>query len=539
MFTLTSVIEYVAVALAGALLYGLCLRTALGALQQCGYGGKAYLAWLFRRRNMLRSRLGLLALLTALTMLVLGFCFTFAERWAGYVVLLPVPLFSALYCYADRRALKVPLRQTARVLRIVAVNAVLLFLLSLALVLAGNAAAYWTEPEFVDNLRYLPLALVPLLSPYVLALAGAIDAPFSARKNAKFVAAAREKLAAAPCVKVAVAGSFGKTSVKNFLAQFLARRFRVVATPASYNTPLGIARAAMEADLGSCDVFIAEMGARRPGDIAELCSMVRPGHCILTGIGPQHVQTFGSLEAVVAAKSEVLAGTAAGGFAVVGQDENTAALAPLAKELCYVPVGEGHEYGLRDLQCTVEGTSFTLVLGGAERPVHVKLLGAHSAFDVALAAAMAHKLGVPAEEIARAAERLAPVPHRLQPVEANGVTVLDDSYNANARGAAEAVRVLRLFAGRKFVVTPGLVEMGVLEERENAALGAQLCGLDRVILVGDTLVAAVKEGYLAAGGNAQALTVVPTLEKAKEVLSRELSSGDAVLFLNDLPDIYN
>ena len=200
MFTLTSVIEYVAVALAGALLYGLCLRTALGALQQCGYGGKAYLAWLFRRRNMLRSRLGLLALLTALTMLVLGFCFTFAERWAGYVVLLPVPLFSALYCYADRRALKVPLRQTARVLRIVAVNAVLLFLLSLALVLAGNAAAYWTEPEFVDNLRYLPLALVPLLSPYVLALAGAIDAPFSARKNAKFVAAAREKLAAAPCV---------------------------------------------------------------------------------------------------------------------------------------------------------------------------------------------------------------------------------------------------------------------------------------------------------------------------------------------------
>ena len=96
-----------------------------------------------------------------------------------------------------------------------------------------------------------------------------------------------------------------------------------------------------------------------------------------------------------------------------------------------------------------------------------------------------------------------------------------------------------LFEGRKIVVTPGLVELGILEEKENKALGARLVGMDRVILVGATLVTAVKNGYLEAGGDAQKLTVVPSLEKAQELLETELKEGDTVLFLNDLPDIYN
>ena len=538
MFTLTAVIETIAVALACALLYGLCLRTALGALQQAGYDGKTYRAWLRRRGNMLLSRFGLLALLTALTMLVLGFCFTFAEGWAAYIALVPVPLFVGLFCYADRRALKVPLESTPRVRRICAINAALPFVLSFALVLAGGAVAHWTRPEFVDNLRYLPLALVPLLAPHALSLANRLEKPVSSKKNGRYLAAAREKLRGAPCIRIGVTGSFGKTSVKSFLAALLEPRFRVLATPSSFNTPLGIARTVEGADFSQCDVFIAEMGARRSGDIAELCELVRPDHCVLTGVGPQHVQTFGSVEAVVSAKAEILAGTKRGGFAVVGQDENTARLDVAAAGLVPVPVGEGCAFGAKEICCTASGTDFVLVLDGEEVPVHTKLLGAHNAFDIALAAAMAYRLGLSAEEIARGVGRIGYVPHRLQPVAAGGVTVLDDSYNSNVRGAAEALRVLRLFGGRKFVVTPGLVELGVLEREENEALGAQLCGLDCVVLVGETLVLAVKEGYLAAGGDAGKLFVAPTLEKAKDLLAERLQDGDAVLFLNDLPDIY-
>ena len=98
--------------------------------------------------------------------------------------------------------------------------------------------------------------------------------------------------------------------------------------------------------------------------------------------------------------------------------------------------------------------------------------------------------------------------------------------------------MLRSFSGKKIVVTPGLVELGVLEESENRALGAELIGLDRIILVGETLVGAVKSGYLEAGGEEERLSIVPSLVAAQDVIKNEISKGDAVLFLNDLPEIY-
>ncbi len=147
-------------------------------------------------------------------------------------------------------------------------------------------------------------------------------------------------------------------------------------------------------------------------------------------------------------------------------------------------------------------------------------------------------MGLTREEIAAGIEKLDYVPHRLQLYAAGGVNILDDAYNANVVGAEEAVKALKAFSGRKFVVTPGIVELGILEEGENAALGGKLVGLDLVILVGATLVTAVKRGYLAAGGEAEKLTVVPDLAAAQKILSETLQPGDTVLFLNDLPDIY-
>ena len=185
------------------------------------------------------------------------------------------------------------------------------------------------------------------------------------------------------------------------------------------------------------------------------------------------------------------------------------------------------------------GIDFKLALGIVQAKAHSKLLGAHNAKNIALAAAMAFKLGLSKEEILEGIEKIDYIPHRLQPTVVRGVTILDDAYNANVVGAAAALEVLRSFEGRKIVVTPGLVELGVLEEAENAELGAKLVGLDQVILVGETLVSAVKNGYLAAGGEAEKIVTVPTLERAQEMLEGELIAGDTVLFLNDLPDIYN
>ena len=541
MFEWYMIVEYAGVALGAAILYALCAGRSLGALQQAGYSGKKYAAWVRRRGNMVRSRGTLLAFLIALSSLVLGICFSFAGQWAAYVALFPILLFTVIFCIADRRALKVPLVHTARANRILALDFFVLLVAALALVLGANALyrLVWPQVELVGHLRYLPLAALPLVFPECLRLANALEKPFSSAKNKRYLAAARKKLRAAPCVKVAVTGSCGKTSVKNFLAGILGERYRGFATPASYNTPLGIAKAIEGEDLSQYDFFIAEMGARHKGDIAELCELVRPDHCIVTGICPQHLETFGTVEGIVAAKGEILRGTKEGGFAVIGQDEYTARLDPAAAGLKKVAVGDHGEFGAFDVRWSPAGIEFKLALGILQMPVHSRLLGAHNAQNIALAAALASKLGMEKEEIAAGIEKLDFIPHRLQPIEAGGVVILDDAYNANVRGAAAALDVLRLFGGRRFVVTPGLVELGVLEETENAALGEKMVGLDRILLIGSTLVTAVRRGYLSAGGIEERVSVLPSLDAAKAVLAEELMPGDTVLFLNDLPDIFN
>ena len=538
MFSLPEIAEYFIVALAMAALCCLCSFKLLGGLQQLNYRGKKYAKWLTRKGNMAVSRLVLLGFLCVLSCAVLGISFSFAGRYAAYVSLIPYPVFFALYFYADKRSLKVPLAATGRLKRIYLIEYILLLVFSAGLVLGVNAAAFYSQLELIRNLRYLPLAILPVLLPLAVRLANALDGLYEVPKNARYVAAAKKKLAESKVLRIGITGSFAKTSVKNMLAAMLAQGRKVLATPASYNTPLGIAKFINESDLTDCEMLIAEMGARNVGDIRELCELVEPDHCIVTGICGQHLETFLSLENVIRAKGEILEGTKEGGFAVFGADENVRSLAKNCSRLQTILVGDGGDVRAENVQTSVNGIEFELAIDAEREKMRCKLLGAHNAQNIAMAAALARKLGVSSEEIATAVAGLDFVPHRLQKTEGNGVTILDDSYNSNVEGAKAAIDVLCDFPGTKFVVTPGLVEMGILEDSANFALGEKLVAADRVILVGTTLIGEIRKGYLSAGGDPEKLIVVPTLEKAKTILAADLKKGDVVLFLNDLPDIY-
>jgi hypothetical protein len=276
-------------------------------------------------------------------------------------------------------------------------------------------------------------------------------------------------------------------------------------------------------------LFVAEVGARRKGDVKELCEWIKPDFAAFTGVCNQHVETFGSLENVIKTKSEVF------DFApvVVCGEGLKGALAPEhASKACFV------QNAVKNLQLFARETRFTLVLSGGEIDVCTKLLGEPAAENIALCATVCEKLGLSLDEIKQGVQKLDYIPHRLQLIEAGGAYILDDGYNANPKGAFEGIKALKRFEQRKVIVTPGIVETGVLEEQINADLGAALVGLDLVLLVGDTLVASVKNGYLAAGGNAENLRVYPTLDGARNALEEYLQAGDAVLFLNDLPDVY-
>ncbi len=522
-------VECIIVALCFAALLTMSSVKLLGALQACNYSGAKLMRWARKRNNMSFERLALLAMLCALSCAVVSLCFSFAGEWSAVVGLLPYAIFFGLYIYADGKiALRVPAVRTKRFIRLEVVLFVVCAIISYIIITLVNfSAEVWQQPMFYV-LRYCLLAVLPLILLPLVCLSNAIAKIYEVPHNRAYIRKASEKIAASGITVVGITGSYGKTSTKNILTAILGKKFRVLATPRSHNTPIGISLAVNANNLKDYDVFIAEMGARNVGDIAELCAICPPDYSLITGICAQHLETFESLENIIKAKGEILAATKKCAY-IAADCADYFAGAPCPVQTCSC---------VSDVVATSGGTAFTLKLGTERAVVKTKLLGAHCAYNIGLAAQLAYDMGVPFCDIVSAAEELDFVEHRLQLTQSNGINILDDGYNANVKGARAALEVLRSFGGRKIIVTPGIVELGILEESENREFGALLAGLDFVILVGDTLVTPVKEGYLAAGGQAEKLVVKQTLKDAQAELKTVLEKGDTVLFLNDLPDIY-
>ncbi len=518
------------------LLCGCCYRL-FGILQSCGYGNKRFLKWAHKKNNLVFTRHVLLALLCAFAYAVIALCFSFAGGWSAVIGISAYIIFFSVFIWADNRvALRTPAVATARFRRLYAVLAVItavcvyfaVTLLNYAsFAYSENYGGYWGAHIF-EILRFCPLAVFPLmLIPLVLS-ANLISKVYEVPHNKRFVKKATQKLQASSIKVVGITGSYGKTSTKQILSEILKSKYRVLSTPRSHNTPMGLALSINNNNLCDYDIFIAEMGARNVGDIAELCEICRPDYSLITGICPQHLESFGSVENIVKAKGEILAFTKT--EAVISADcYNMFNGCTCKTSAC----GK-----IENLKCSPEGCTFEADINGEKIQLETALLGRHNAENIALAVTVASKLGMGAEEIKAAVKNLGFVEHRLQLIKSGNVNILDDGYNSNVKGAAAALEVLKSFSGRKIVVTPGLVELGVLEKDENRQLGASLVGFDYIILVGETLIAPVKQGYLENGGDAEKLVIKPALSAAQEELKGYLADGDTVLFLNDLPDIY-
>lgn len=527
MFDIPQIISVVC----GALLLGGFLSLAslrmAGILQQEGYSSVNLLKWYYYRGNMHHRRMFILALILALTTALFNVCFSFLDyAYANVVSIFPFLGTFAVYFVAEKKySLKVPLKYTTRAIRLIVAHTVILVAVSAAFAFGLAAIAHAADAGWFFLLRFVPLAVMPLFLPLTLAFSNAAMKLYEIPHLRGYIRRATRALGGSRCVKVGVTGSFGKTSVKRMAAHILGTKYNVLATPASYNTPVGIAKCVGVTE-PDCDFFLAEMGARRVGEIGELCDMVKPTVGVVTGVCAQHVETFGSLENIYHEKG------------VLARRAQRVILGETAKDMREDAVIEGRDFAAENVELSADGTKFTLRLGEDRAEVATPLLGRHAAQDIAIASALCRELGMNFADIVAAIPSIAQVPHRLEKSVSGGVTVLDDAYNSNVLGAKDAVETLKLFGGKKFVVTPGLVELGEIEEQTNTEIGASFAGLDRVILVGESRVLALRTGYLAAGGEEEKVIVVPTLRRAEELLAAELSAGDAVLFLNDLPDKY-
>ena len=336
--------------------------------------------------------------------------------------------------------------------------------------------------------------------------------PYERSVQRFFLRKAHAKLRQRPdLIKIGVTGSYGKTSVKNILAQLLSVKYRVVASPASFNTPMGLARTVNEYLQDDTQVLIMEMGARRVGEIQELATILRPHYAVLTSIGACHLATFGDIATVARTKAEVLKSLPHDGLAVTDGDN------PWCQKISY--------------------HNLVQVKAAASASIPTNLLGAHQQKNLQMAAVIARALGITEDEIRRVAQNLQPTPHRLEKIVApNGIIIFDDSYNANPASAQSALAVIAAYQTRKVVQTPGFVEQGTNTAQAHLEFCQQIKKVaDAVIVVGELNRAYFKQGLAEWQGE---VIYVPDREAAKKIYPQWLSKEDILLIINDLPEQY-
>ncbi|MBR5231963.1 MAG: UDP-N-acetylmuramoyl-tripeptide--D-alanyl-D-alanine ligase [Clostridia bacterium] len=447
-----------------------------------------------------------------------GVCFITNRPIAAVIILLSGYLLAKRQANAKE---KKPFVITARMKRLYVILGIVLFCFALI------------HPALI--------ALLPLL----VALAALIALPIEKSINRMYMRDAQKKLFANQgLIRIGITGSYGKTSVKVILYTILSQKYNVLSTPASFNTPMGLTRVIRERLEPAHQIFLAEMGARHKKDIKELTDFIQPTIGVLTSVGPQHLDTFKTLENIIHTKYDLIRALPEDGFAVF--NGNNAICEDLHSKTMQKPkalIGKkGSDAWAEDISLSAEGSSFTLCLkDGARIPCTTRLLGAHNISNILLACVVGRHLGLSNLQLQRGVSMLQPVEHRLQLLRsAGGVTVIDDAFNSNPSGAKAALDVLAKFPGRRIIVTPGMVELGGDEDKFNREFGREMASAaDVCVLIGKKHTRPIQEGLIETGYPQQDIHVFPSLADATQWLNGFMKPGDFILYENDLPDHYS
>ena len=458
--------------------------------------------------------------------------------WSGFGVALLVDPGSR------QAALKKPLVMTARARRLFVVS---LTLTGTAVALAIGIGLLVSEATALAA-AIVTVTLLTLLAGHVVLAANLLLWPLEERTRRKFQRMAEHKLRERAPKIIAITGSAGKTTTKELVAHVLAARYRVLRTPSSFNTPMGISRTVNDA-LTDQDYFVVEMGAYKKGEIARLCRLVGGTNVsVITTVNAQHLERFGSLEKTAEAKFEIVEGLKPGGVAVLNFDvpairQHAAQHAGL--EILSFGI-ESDDVRLRamDVREQEGGIEVDVAMDGQAATVRAPLLGRHNATNVLAAIGVGLTCGLDLPYMAAALRQARPPEHRLQPITlpAGGI-LLDDLYNANPDGIVGGLKVLGAYSPkRRIVVTPGLIEMGRERAQYHEAIGRAAANhVDVAFLVGPRQTADIRAGMLDAGFDEAAIHTTRSLKEAEDALSAMggWGKGNVVLMANNLPDQFD
>lgn len=395
--------------------------------------------------------------------------------------------------------------------------------------------------------------------------------PLEEKINRKFYNLAKEKideLKNKNLIIIGITGSYGKTSTKFYIKQILEKKFKVLASRSSFNTPMGLSKTINDELDDSFNIFISEMGARYKNDIEELVNLAKPDIGILTAIGPVHIETFKSIENIVEEKWKIIKNSKVGFLNIdndyifqklISENDNSNIkiiddatfnkinLDNLLKtDFTYVfTIGTRKErqpcFLIDSILLNNEKNTFEIIISNKKRyKFETKLLGKHSIENLAISIGLGFLFGMEYDEIYNAVNQILPVEHRLQVLKPNDMlTILDDAFNSNPDSAKAAIDVLRSFTDKKkIIITPGFIELGKIQYHKNYEFGRLISeSVDFAIFVGKTNKDALIEGFKSVNNNDK-YYFADNLDLASSYLPNLIDGKTVVLFENDLPDNY-
>ncbi|MHB8625058.1 MAG: UDP-N-acetylmuramoyl-tripeptide--D-alanyl-D-alanine ligase [Aggregatilineales bacterium] len=389
-----------------------------------------------------------------------------------------------------------------------------------------------------------------LLAPLTLPIGNVITSPIEAAIRQSYLRSARQALDRAHPTVIAITGSYGKTSTKEYVAHLLGARYRVLKTPKSYNTLMGVCKIINQIlpNDQSYEYFVVEMGAYIPGEIAAICRLVKPTISLVTAVGPMHLERFGSLDNTARAKYEIIEALPSDGAAIFN-DDDPRVQAMHARGYPETRIGitrqdvPGARFSARNVQMSIDGLDFDVRDSDTDETVHLHapVYGEHNVSNLLMAIAVAHHAGIPLMELAHRAATAQPAEHRLvRRILSNGVVTIDDAYSANPVGSRQALAVLALNQnGRRIAITSGMVELGPIQADENRKLGTAIAQTATdVVLINAQQTEPIQQGLREANFPAARLHIVETTAEAVQWMTINARAGDAVLIMADLPDTY-
>ena len=505
-------------------------KKTIHMLQQNYYNeSNRFVLWVFKNLKKVFINFDILVFLSTLVCL---FSFDYAILYASAIGSL---VCFAYYLYNRKEQTKKPLVVTSRVRRLV----LTIFLIYAAIVFG----ICYTFSEDKLWFYYLLVSLSIYFNWIIVTVANFLNKPIEKYVYYYYKSKAMKKMKEMNIPVVGITGSYGKTSSKNILWDILNTRLTPFKTPSNFNTPYGLIRSINNYLDKFNDIFIAEMGAFKKGEIKTTCKLMKPKYGILTIIGQAHLESFGSQENIQKGKFELIESLPSDGIGILNADDPLQVNYKLKNDCKIIWIGIDNDADIKasNIKLSYKGTSFDVTFkDGHKIAFETKLLGKHNIYNILAGIALGKELGLNDDELKRGVFSIATIEHRLELKKMGDINIIDDAYNSNPVGSKMALDVLNLMPGTKIVVTPGMIELGEKQYELNNKFGEYIASVaDYVILVGETQTKPILDGLKNKKYDDKKIYVLNNVVDAFPLMNKLKKGETYVLLENDLPDLFN